>query len=194
MSTIPSSTSGLRPTHRASVAAINLLLALSIAALPACGGGGSDPQQDAQVPANADAATEAPDAVAPTAEELGEASAAARADGNVELADELGQLARDPAGSTAEAGSTTKNIWTSIAKKVLIKALRQGGSTLGKLLAKKSPKFGQAVVRNAGKIADMLEKLESMQEIPIFVALVHMGIDPSVAREIARWIVIFVGL
>lgn len=189
-----------RPGHRvpsgqrATVAAINLLLALSIAALPACGGGGSDPQDSAQDPAAADAAVDSADAVAPTAEELAAAAAAARSEGNLELADDLAQLARDPSGATAESGSTSKSIWSKVAKTVLIKALRHGGSTLGKLLAKKSPKFGNAVIRNANKIADMLDNLQSMQEIPIIVALVHMGIEPSLAREIARWIVIFVGL
>lgn len=58
--------------------------------------------------------------------------------------------------------STVKpnNIVTSIAKKIIIQAIRHGGYWLGRITEKLSPKAAHYLEKYSYKIADFLEKLD----------------------------------
>lgn len=87
-----------------------------------------------------------------------------------------------------EAGAPTgqpgaRNIWTTIAKKAVIQALRYG---VNKLPAKMRP--------YVNKIIDVVEDIDQFQQGAVVLALTKAGVPYDVAVTAAQWIVIFVGL
>lgn len=87
------------------------------------------------------------------------------------------------------AGSTVLG-WKS---KILIAALRHGGWALSRVLGRLSPRAGDYLRRNAGKLADFLERAENLAELPIIYFLMRNGVPADVARDIARAILWFIG-
>lgn len=173
------------PFHRrGAVVATNFLLAVAIAALPACGGG--DEHSDQETAATAD---DVQTMQAPTLAELSEAAALARSEGQTELANDLDAL-------VAAKGNGQSRVWgiaLKLAKKALILALRHGGPSLAKLVGKLSPKAAKVVQSRSKQIADVLEETTVWEELVITNSLVAIHIEPSTAAAIAKWIVIFVG-
>lgn len=86
------------------------------------------------------------------------------------------------------------NVIIDIAKKAFIYALRHGGSALGKYLSKVSPKAGAAIKKYALKLAEVLESIEKIQEYPIAIGLIKLGVPPSDAWLIAQAVVFLFGL
>lgn len=140
----------------------------------------SPAQAASQTPASGTFATTDSILESVTYADLYEVSEIARSNGDFDGASILTAFAEQRLGST---GAQTYNVWTNVAKKAAIKFLRWG-----------SDKVPQSIRPWAHKIADVLETLTDMQEIPIATALMSAGIPPDVAWETARWIVIFIGL
>lgn len=111
-----------------------------------------------------------------------------------EIADRA-RTAGDAAGSTAalamseHIGSATsgdpaqRNIWTTIAKKAVISALRYGTN-----------KLPAAIRPYVNKIINVVEEIDQFQQGAVVLALTKVGIPYDVAVTTAQWIVIFVGL
>lgn len=176
-----------KPFHRrGAVVALNCLLAVAIAGLPACGGGGGDTPQESTA---ADDAKSVALEASFTAQELTAVAVLAREEGQVELAENLEVM-------TASQGNHQPMVWGIVlkaAKKALILALRHGGPPLAKLVRKLSPKAGKVVESRASEIANVLEQTTVWEEAVLSSGLIHIGIDPVTAREIARWVVMFLG-
>lgn len=88
----------------------------------------------------------------------------------------------------AGAGNATgrvdpRNIWTTIAKKAVIQALRYG---VNKLPAKMRP--------FVNKIINVVEEIDQFQQGAVVLALTKAGVPYDVAVTAAQWIVVFVGL
>lgn len=77
----------------------------------------------------------------------------------------------------------SRNIWTTIAKKAVIQALRYG---VNKLPAKMRP--------YVNKIIDVVEEIDQFQQGAVVLALTKVGVPYDVAVTAAQWIVVFVGL
>jgi hypothetical protein len=76
-----------------------------------------------------------------------------------------------------------RNIWTTIAKKAVIQALRYGAD---KLPAKIRP--------YVAKIIDVVEEIDQFQQGAVVLALTKAGVPYDVAVTAAQWIVVFIGL
>lgn len=120
----------------------------------------------------------------------------AQAQGDSDGADLLRVMAKDVQGDTAAVpayassaglasadGKVTVNVWLKLAKKALIRLLRYGSTKL--------PRRFRPI---AGKIADVLESMENVQEYAIAMALQQMGVDSVLAWDAATWVVLFLGL
>lgn len=85
--------------------------------------------------------------------------------------------------------------WTGVARKVVVQAIRYGGTGLGTLL-KKIPyswakKSGDAIGRWGNKAADVIEEINSTTESGIALALTKVGIPPNDALYIAKFVAFF---
>lgn len=78
--------------------------------------------------------------------------------------------------------------------KVVANALRQATWFVKYLEPIIGKKAAQKFEQNLPKIADFIERLDTIQEIPIATFLVKLGFDPSTASIIARYIVLVFGL
>lgn len=88
-----------------------------------------------------------------------------------------------------------RNIITSLAKKLAVKALRTSAGFLEAGLAKVIGKSNAAkATKGFHKIASYIEKVEKVQEHGIASILMQGGLPPDVAWETAKWIVLFFGL
>jgi hypothetical protein len=85
--------------------------------------------------------------------------------------------------SSANSGGSTRNIWTTLAKKAVLQALRYGTN---KLPAKIRP--------YVNKIINVVEEIDQFQQGAVVLALTKAGVPSDVAVAAAQWIVIFVGL
>jgi hypothetical protein len=108
------------------------------------------------------------------------ASAAGDEDGARVANTMAGRVAGD---SLAARGGSTQNIWTTIAKKAVLQALRYGTN---KLPAKIRP--------YANKLINVVEEIDQFQQGAVVLALTKAGVPSDVAVAAAQWIVIFVGL
>ena len=90
--------------------------------------------------------------------------------------------------------ATTYAWYTEVAKQALIKGLRYGGPALSKLLGKLSPNAEKYVKKFSNGIANFLENLTNWQEGPIITGLVGIGVPADVAAEIAKYIVLVIGI
>ncbi|PRR89150.1 hypothetical protein C6W20_14705 [Bacillus sp. NMCN6] len=89
----------------------------------------------------------------------------------------------------------TKNIVTTIAKKLSVQALRKSGTYLEKPLSKViGKKYAKKAKSGFYKVADYIEKVQNVQEKGISAIFIQAGLPPDVAFETAKWIVIFFGL
>lgn len=107
----------------------------------------------------------------------------ARAAGDLEGAEVSTRMAVRVDAGGANAGSGARNIWTTIAKKAVIQALRYG---VNKLPAKIRP--------YVNKIINVVEEIDQFQQGAVVLALTKAGVPYDVAVAAAQWIVIFVGL
>lgn len=91
-------------------------------------------------------------------------------------------------------GVETNNLVSNVIKKAITSAFRYGGSFLGNILSKLSPKAGSFVTKYSGKIADFLDSITNWQENVIASGLIAMGIPPIEAYEIATYLVWLAGI
>lgn len=88
-----------------------------------------------------------------------------------------------------------RNVVTSLAKKLAVKALRTSAGYVESALAKVIGKDNAAKAsRGFYKIADYIEKVQDVQESAIASILMQGGLSPDMAWETAKWIVLFFGL
>jgi len=118
-----------------------------------------------------------------SAEDWREIAERARAAGDLEGADVSIRMAERVDVGGATAGSGARNIWTTIAKKAVIQALRYG---VNKLPAKIRP--------YVNRIINVVEEIDQFQQGAVVLALTKAGVPYDVAVTAAQWIVIFVGL
>lgn len=77
-------------------------------------------------------------------------------------------------------------------KTKLVKVLlRYGGPALAKALKKASPRASKWIGKNANRLANWLDSFEGASELAISTFLVSQGLEPILARDVARWIVFF---
>ncbi|WP_224925918.1 hypothetical protein [Bacillus pumilus] len=96
---------------------------------------------------------------------------------------------------TQSKDAQTKNIVTTIAKKLAVQALRKSGTYLEKPLSKViGKKYAKKAKSGFYKVADYIEKVQNVQEKGIAAIFIQAGLPPDVAFETAKWIVIFFGL
>ena len=69
--------------------------------------------------------------------------------------------------------------------------LRYGGDALAKALKKASPRASKSIGNNANRLANWLDSFGGASELAISTFLVSQGLEPILARDIARWIVLF---
>ncbi|MFB4162814.1 hypothetical protein ACE1TI_02995 [Alteribacillus sp. JSM 102045] len=88
-------------------------------------------------------------------------------------------------------------IWASITKKAVQKALRYGGTYAGDLIKripyKWADKAGDSISKYGNKAADVLEELNNFTESAVALGLTKAGIPPADALYIAKFIVFFLG-
>ncbi|WP_144765924.1 hypothetical protein [Curtobacterium sp. 9128] len=85
--------------------------------------------------------------------------------------------------STATGDPVHRNIWTTIAKKAVVAALRYGTN-----------KLPAAIRPYVNKIINVVEEIDQFQQGAVVLALTKVGIPYDVAVTTAQWIVVFVGL
>ncbi|GAB3518280.1 hypothetical protein GCM10027402_03230 [Arthrobacter monumenti] len=87
-------------------------------------------------------------------------------------------------GSTAGGGTVQPaNIFTAVAKKALVAALRYGG-----------PKLPKPMRPYAHKLANVIEDVGEFQEGALITAFQQVGIPYDVAATAAKWCVVFLGV
>ncbi|MGG4267159.1 hypothetical protein [Peribacillus simplex] len=90
---------------------------------------------------------------------------------------------------------STRNVVTSIAKKLAVQGLRMSGTYLEGPLSKVIGKnYAKKAHNSFYKIADYIEKVQNVQEKGIATILISGGLPPDIAMETAKWIVLFFGL
>lgn len=107
----------------------------------------------------------------------------ARTAGDIDGAAISTQMAARADTGSPTGGADTRNIWTTIAKKAVIQALRYG---VNKLPAKMRP--------FVNKIINVVEEIDQFQQGAVVLALTKAGVPYDVAVTTAQWIVVFVGL
>ncbi|MGW3119721.1 hypothetical protein ACWDBW_21710 [Streptomyces sp. NPDC001107] len=73
----------------------------------------------------------------------------------------------------------------TIMRKLIVAAIRHGGVWLSKVMKKLSPKAAKFLGKNASRVADAIEGVESWGEHALIIALVRAGVPTDVAKDLA---------
>jgi hypothetical protein len=118
-----------------------------------------------------------------TAADRREVAGRARAVGDLEGAAVSAHLAERIEAGSGQHQNGTRNILTTVAKKLILQALRYGVNKL------------PAIIRPyASKIVNVIEDLNEFQQGTVVLALTKAGVPHDVAVATAQWIVVFIGL
>ncbi len=78
-------------------------------------------------------------------------------------------------------------------QKLVVYALRHGGSLLSAIVRRLSPRAGNFLLKNANRLANFLDALENWAEYPIITFLMHNGVPYPEATACAEAVLFFIG-